>query len=895
MVTGALTVKQSTMTALCSPNKKSQTVGAYRGRLDVAYITCYRDHLWDLPPVWHPDSCGMMATDRQEQKSHQRKEKREWGARSLPRYPLPAARPRFPAQRAMNLTTSIERNVTFPWVEVADLSVTYPGQSQPALRHVDFSLHEGDAVLVIGPSGCGKSTLAMVLAGLIPHSVEANIEGEIRRAAAIQQAGAVGYVFQDPESQLCQLTVGPEIAFGLENIQHRPQDMNPRIEKALKTVDLDIALDAPNYALSGGMKQKLALAANLTMDPKMLIFDEPTANLDPDATAQIFMEVGKLIHSGRTLLIIEHKFEALLRVVPHLLVMDRQGQIRNYGPTAEIVHQEWDWLTEQGLIPDGLTPGFDRENLFLKRGSTPKNLGRAVLRAQGLSYTYVSNRQRKKLQKRGRAVSYALRDVSLTIHAGELLAIVGPNGSGKSTLMSLLAGLNRPSQGTVEQPPSEPEMPVPVAFGFQNPEHQFIFERVVDELANRFVDQDVPDDVKRLLEEFELQGHEEQSPFALSQGQKRRLSVAVMIRDAHLAYLLDEPTFGQDARTESYIMSRLSALAEQEKAVVLTTHDMDLVWRYATRVVVLQDGQVMFDGLPYELYHSPDLMAKAHLSVSTPSFIPHDHDTVDRPLVAAPRFIEVDRRQAESPIGRLNPGWKLITTIVAMGIAMFANHIGQGVALGLIPLTLLWVGARLSPWQILKRMAPFVGFFVLYTWTLTAYSRVGPHTPTFWFLWFRLSWVGFHNGLVLAFRMLASVTFGVLYVSTTDVTQLVVSLTRNFRVPPRFSYGTLAGIRVFPLFEEEWRKIRQARSLRGKDLKRSRITRIVTYALPLMTQAIRIGERVAIAMESRGFKGEVAQNLNARTYYMDTPVTAWDFAYLTSVACLSLLILLWVR
>ncbi|MCL5015174.1 MAG: ATP-binding cassette domain-containing protein [Firmicutes bacterium] len=794
----------------------------------------------------------------------------------------------------MSVSTRLKPAQRSPWVEVSELSVTYPGQQSPALRHIDFSLSEGDAVLVIGPSGCGKSTLAMVLAGLIPHSVEADIEGEVRYAPMIQRPGAVGYVFQDPESQLCQLTVGPEIAFGLENVRCRPQDMNARIESALKTAGLDIALESPNYALSGGMKQKLALAADLAMDPQMLIFDEPTANLDPAATTQVFAEVGRLIHSGRTLLIIEHKFEALLDVVPYLVVMDRQGQIRSHGPTADIIRREWPWLMEQGLIPDGLSPGFDRESMFLPhRDLKRQEWGKPVLQAKELSYTYVSKRQRTRLEKQGRPIPYALHDISLTIREGELVAIVGPNGSGKSTLVSLLAGLNRPSQGTVEQPPPEPDMPVPVAFGFQNPEHQFIFERVADELANRFVDQDIPDDVKSLLKEFELQDQAEQSPFALSQGQKRRLSVAVMVRDTHLAYLLDEPTFGQDARTERYIMNRLTALKDQGKAVALTTHDMDLVWRYATRVVVLLEGQVLFDGWPQDLYHRPDLMARAHLLVSADAG--EQHHAADKTPTLAPRFIEVDRRQAESPIGRLNPGWKLITTILAMGIAMFAHRIGQGVVLGLIPLTLLWVGARLTPWQIFKRMAPFAVFFVLYTWTLTAYSRVGPHTPTFWFLWFRLSWVGFHNGLVLAFRMLASVAFGVLYVSTTDVTQLVVSLTRNFRVPPRFSYGTLAGIRVFPLFEEEWRKIRQARSLRGKDIRRSRITRIITYALPLMTQAIRIGERVAIAMESRGFKGEVAQNRHARTYYIDPPVTPWDFAYLAAVGGISILILLWVR
>ena len=791
------------------------------------------------------------------------------------------------------VTTRTQLALEEPWVDLSNLCVTYPGQTRPALNSIDFSLYEGEAVLLIGPSGCGKSTLAMVVAGLIPESVEATVTGQVIRTEILEQPGAIGYVFQDPEAQFCQLTVGQEVAFGLENIGMVREDMDPVILRALGTAGLQVDANAPNYALSGGMKQKLALASALAMQAKLLIFDEPTANLDPESTTQVFGQIRELIHAKKTLLIIEHKFEGLLDVVPRVVLFNRDGTIHQSGPTEDVLDKEWEWLLAEGLIPDGVTRGFNRKSLVANNSEKNLTPGEEVIAAEHLSFTYVNRRMQKRLQKRHQPVGFALEDVSLTIRQGELVAIVGPNGSGKSTLLSLLAGLRKPSRGRLEIPLPTTEMPVPVAFGFQNPEHQFIFERVGDELANRYVDQAIPKDVSQLLLDFDLAGHEDQSPFALSQGQKRRLSVAVMVRDPHQAYLLDEPTFGQDARTERYIMQRLAGLQRAERAVVMTTHDMDLVWRYATRVIVLVEGRIVFDGTPQSLFEKPDLMAQARLLVQSkeqPANIP--------PVVqqaGTHRFIQVDKRQAQSPIGRLNPGWKLITTILVMGIAMFARHIDQGIALGIVPILLLWLGARLTPWQIAKRMAPFILFFALYTWTLTAYSRVGPHTPTLWILWFRLSWVGLHNGLVLAFRMLASVAFGVLYVSTTDVTQLVVSLTQNFRVPPRFSYGTLAGIRVFPLFEEEWGKIRQARALRGKDVHRSRLTRIVTYALPLMIKAIRIGERVSIAMESRGFRGAVADNPQSRTYYLDTPVTGWDFVYLIGLVVVTVGILVGIH
>ncbi len=776
-----------------------------------------------------------------------------------------------------------------PLIRLSGVSVTYPGSATQALSNVDFSLEPHQAVLVIGPSGSGKSTLAMVVAGLIPQSVEASVVGQIERSAELNHPGAIGFVFQDPESQFCQLTVGQEVAFGLENIATDPQLMDQKIGRALGTAGLFIDPGAPNYALSGGMQQKLALAAGLAPEPQLLIFDEPTANLDPQSTSQVFSQIESLIGEQRTILVVEHKFEHLLDLLPHLLIFDHHGRIHRSGDTSTVIAEEWSWLIAQGLVPRRMRAGFDPSSLPPPVSPHPRGQeDNIILSAESVSFSYVPPRLQKRLVRQGERPNMAIEDISLTINAKEMVAIVGPNGSGKSTLLSVLAGIRTPTMGQVHRPSSRTDVPVPIAFGFQNPEHQFIFERVGDELANRYVEGAIPDDVNALLQKFSLQGLESQSPFGLSQGQKRRLSVAVMIRDPHDAYLLDEPTFGQDQRTERQIMEALQALQTAGKAVVITTHDMDLVWQYATRVIVLVAGRITFDGPPTALFADSERMATANLLVH------RDHAPDDTRQVATgqPRFIQVDRRQAESPLGRLNPGWKLITTITAMGLAMMASRVWQGALLALLPTLLLFFGARLSVGQVVKRMLPFVGFFAAYTWTLTAYSRVAPGTPTFHLLWFVLSWTGFHNGLVLAFRMLASVTFGVLYVSTTDVSQLVVSLTQNFHIPPRFSYGSLAGIRVFPLFEEEWRKIRQARMLRGKDVRRARITRVVTYALPLLTQAIRIGERVAVAMESRGFRGRASLNPKARTYYLDTPVRFSDFLYLGMIIVISLAIVL---
>lgn len=771
-------------------------------------------------------------------------------------------------------------------VRTESLTVTYPGEDHPALCEVDFDLAEGEAVLVIGPSGCGKSTLALAIAGLIPDSVEARITGRIARDPALDPPGRIGYVFQDPEAQFCQLTVEQEIAFGLEN-QSRPRASMPAaIADALSLADLRVDGKAPNYALSGGMKQKLALAAALAMEPALLIVDEPTANLDPRSTDRIFRQIEALAEAGRTLVVIEHKFERLLDRIPRVVLFGRDGRIRRQGATRLVLEAEWEWLQQEGLIPDGLRPDFDRRAWALAPRATPDPSAPPLLRAEGLRYAYVSPRVARKLRRRREDLPWAIDGVDLEVRGGEFVAVVGPNGAGKSTLLTLLAGLERPQAGRVVGLERTADMAVPVALGFQNPEHQFIFERVADELANRYLADDrLPPEVHNLLSAFELEDEAWKSPFSLSQGQKRRLAVAVMVRDPHRVYLLDEPTFGQDARTQRHILTRLETLTEEQRAVVINTHDMDVVFRYATRVVVLIGGRVRFDGSPAALIDAPELMVEAGLVGGGEPAAPAPESAESGGRV---RFIEVGEAQARSPVGRLNPAMKFVATLAAMGVALFAKDLVQAVALALFPVLLLFFASGLAPRQVVRRLLPFALFFATYTWTLTAYSRVGPHTPTVEWLWFRLSALGLRHGLVLAFRMLASVAFGILYVSTTDVTQLVVSLTRNFRVPPRFGYGSLAGIRTFPLFSEELRRIRQARAVRGKQVRGATLTRLITYALPLLVHAIRTGERVAVAMEARGFRGAVATDPDARTYWLDTPIRMRDWIYLVLVTGVSL-------
>ncbi len=722
------------------------------------------------------------------------------------------------------------------------------------LSELNWNWRWGESVLVVGPSGAGKSTLAALATGLIPASIEAEVSGELDRDPRLSRPGAVGYVFQDPDSQFCQLRVGEEVAFGLENSSSDPAAMDAVVVDALSQSGIVVPADQEHMTLSGGNKQKVALASALSLTPEVMVLDEPTANLDPASTYQVFREIERLVESGTTVMVIEHKFQDLVERIPLMLLLDARGRLYRVGPSRVIMEQERDWMEKNGLLPR--SEGRVRH--------LPMVSPEPILSLSGVSARY------------HRHGPLSLTDISLDIHGGELVALVGANGAGKSTLLKVAAGLMKNSGGRIVRPAGG------VGLGFQNPEHQFVFERVVDELANRYVGDAPPKGVRQLLDLYRLGDQSAKSPYSLSQGQKRRLSVAIMLEHDRSLYCLDEPTFGQDAATRHIIMEQLQERQTRGAAVVVSTHDMDLVRHWATRVIALESGKVVFNGPWEELRTQSDLLRRCRLI---------DDGLGQEPLRSSePYFSHTASALRKSLMGRLNPAWKLVSIFFAVGMTAFAHHLDQALPLAAIPIALLLGFSGLPVKRVLKRLGPFIIFFGLYVWMMTAYAQVGPRTPVFHFLWYRLSYPGFIDGLVLGFRMLSAVGFGLLFVSTVDLVDLVKSLSREFRIPPKFSYGTLAGLRFFPQFEQEWQKLRMARRVRGRDVRWS-VNRVATYALPLLSDAVRLSERVAIAMEARGFRGAAAQLSRGRTYYH--PSTAgwrdvWFGTILLGAAILSL-------
>jgi energy-coupling factor transport system ATP-binding protein len=537
-----------------------------------------------------------------------------------------------------------------PILRVEGLTFRYPTRRRPALQGVSFAVEPGETLLVLGPSGSGKSTLALALNGLIPQAIAGDFAGrvtvaglETRTAPLSRLTQRVGLVFQDPEAQFCLLTVADEVAFGLENLAVPPAEMDARIDRALQQVGLLAYRQARLDRLSGGQKQRLALACVLAMEPEILVFDEPTAHLDPAGALALFADLARLKATGRTLVIIEHRLDALMPLVDRVLVLSPTGQVLAWGEPRAVFRDHWSTLQRLGLwLPQVSALGAALAERGRPLTPFPLTVAEAeaalapLLRARPVSPTDgparpPASRPAGEPVITVRRLTYAypggapvLSALDLTVRAGDFLAIVGANGAGKSTLARLMAGLLVPPPGTVFLGGDDLARLAPrqiarrVGYVFQNPEHQFLTATVFDEVAFGLRQLRLPRaEVERrtwaLLERLGLAPLARAHPFALSQGEKRRLSVATALVLEPEVLILDEPTFGQDYGQSERLLGELQALNQQGRTVVVITHDMGIVAAYARRVAVLAGGRLLFDGPPAALFAQPDRLRQAAL------------------------------------------------------------------------------------------------------------------------------------------------------------------------------------------------------------------------------------------------------------------------------------------
>ena len=537
-------------------------------------------------------------------------------------------------------------------IEIENLSVKYAGRKRPTLEGVNLALRPGETTLILGASGSGKSTLALTLNGLIPHSLGAIVGGAVRVGGIDTQASrvaelaqTVGIVFQDPEAQFVTLTVEDELLFGLENLCVPPQEMDARVDAALAAVGMGGWRRRRVDRLSGGQKQRVALAALLALGPRVLVFDEPTANLDPRGTREVFALLAELKARGEhTIVLIEHKLDALMHLIDRVVVLGAAGVPLADGPPRTVFDRDGDLLEREGVwLPQvtllarrlrgrgmALAPfpmtladadaaladhsparGATRLADARDRSATTAPAAPPVIEVRGLSFSY--------------GPQAILRDIALTIRRGEFVALVGANGAGKTTLAQHLVGIVAAPRGIVLLEGKDvgrlraSEIARRVGYVFQNPEHQFVTDSALDEVAYGLRTLGQPpakaeEQAAALLERFGLARYARANPFTLSHGEKRRLSVATMLAMGQDLLILDEPTFGQDERNARELLMLLRELHAEGRTVIVVTHDMALVAEHAARVVALAEGRIIFDGTSRDLFARPALLAAAHLA-----------------------------------------------------------------------------------------------------------------------------------------------------------------------------------------------------------------------------------------------------------------------------------------
>ncbi len=539
-----------------------------------------------------------------------------------------------------------------------DLSITHVGATHPSPSSVSVDVAPGEVVLVLGPSGSGKSTLALALNGLIPQSVPATVTGSVEvrgRSTAETPVAAlsadVAMVFQDPDAQIVTGTLLDEVAFALENLLLPVDEVLSRSEQALRRVGLWNRRGWNPDRLSGGGRQRLAIACAIAMGSPVIVLDAPTANLDAQGIDDVYEALADLVASGdRAIILVEHNLDAAMRFATRAIVLDQQGRLAFDGPVGQVLREHTDelltmgvWLPaatlagrmlrERGILPAEASLPLTPDELAGMVGDPHGDLPHGALsersetkrieRAEGESKSSAAIVHARNLTvRRGRAE--ILHGIDLDIPAGSLTAVVGANGAGKTTLIQALAGVVPPPRGRVMIDDLDPGRASPreiasrIGFVFQNPEHQVSAHTVFDELAHglrlrRVPDAEIADRVAEMLRRFGLEHKAEVHPFLLSGGEKRRLSVgtALIARPGVLA--LDEPTFGQDRARADELLRLLADLRADGTTVLIVTHDLQLVADHATHTVILAEGRVHASGPTAELFAADGLVESAGL------------------------------------------------------------------------------------------------------------------------------------------------------------------------------------------------------------------------------------------------------------------------------------------
>jgi energy-coupling factor transport system ATP-binding protein len=495
---------------------------------------------------------------------------------------------------------------------VENLSFQYRRRSEPAIDEINFSVHPGQVILIAGSSGCGKTTLMRCINGLIPHTYQGEMSGDIRLfgkpvsgmgLADISQT--VGTLLQDPERQILGSYVLNEVAFGLESMGVPREEIVCRVENALDRLGILHLRDRETFGTSGGEKQKIALAGVLAMEPKILLLDEPLASLDPASAQEALQAFRQLADEGIAVLIVEHRVEDVLSIHPDVFMYLDEGKMTYLGGTDGLME-----AVDYRRIKLPASVVLERSRLDPAPTFIPSACldvpGETLVRFEEVHFRY---------QEDGPEV---LKGLNFNINCGDVIAILGHNGSGKTTMVKHALGLLKPTEGRVWLEGKETrKMTVAqaahtVGYVFQSPSQMLFAPTVREELSFgpknlEFPADEIDKNVDWAIDTVNLKSEMEMPPLALSFGQQKRVSIAAILAMRSRILMMDEPTAGQDYWNYQAFMDAILQMPGFD-AVLFITHDVDLAVIYANRILLVYSGEIVADGKPQDVLRDEKLL-----------------------------------------------------------------------------------------------------------------------------------------------------------------------------------------------------------------------------------------------------------------------------------------------
>ncbi|MCD6458918.1 MAG: ABC transporter ATP-binding protein [Thermoproteales archaeon] len=551
-------------------------------------------------------------------------------------------------------------------VKIEDLKWKYLESRRQILSGINLKVEKGEFLAIMGPTGAGKTTLVLALNGTIPQRIPGEFSGRVEvlnmdtlKYDVSDIAKRIALVFEDPEIQFVMSNVEDEIVLGLEWLNISREEIEERIEWALDLVGLNksFLVRQPNQ-LSGGEKQRIAIATAIARKPEILVLDEPTSDLDPRGKSEVISSIKKLRDEmDLTIIMVEHESDLVSELADRIIVLDNGRIIVEGDPSY--VFRKIDYIKNHGVFP----PEYVEIGLKLGVNGFPRNVEDLIarLREKNIKVRQFEEKQlfrdkAKIVEVRNVEYAYpdgivALRGVNLDIFEKELIALVGPNGSGKTTLAKIIAGLLKPVKGEVliDGRPIENydrlKLSEKIGYVYQNPEHQIFNQTVWDEVAfglklRNLNYKDIEEKVEKCLEKFKLKRLAREHPFFLSKGEKRRLALASTYALKPKVMIVDEPTTGQDKRFSEEIMKTLKVLTEYGGACLVITHSISIAVKYCDRIVVLKDGKVIADGNPRLVLLNERVVEEGKLTTPATFKIYKELNLPTPPPVTVEEFIE---------------------------------------------------------------------------------------------------------------------------------------------------------------------------------------------------------------------------------------------------------------